>query len=187
MALSFFLVYKKNTLIERRYDHLAREAFKSFSDAAKKYNDLGGKLVSARERVDANQVENDGPRPDAIKRFVRRLKRMRTKLTRDVGDERGLQPITSALKIWNDIFGVVSKLHEEIEYIDFAHIFIKQDKVEIAVIVSSERALELLVPSISSLEVMQGMKFDEDYQSTPVRDSNRKRATLKWNRPKGKR
>lgn len=187
MALSFFFVYKRRSLIEGRYEHLAREAFKSFSEAARKYNELGGKLVSARETVDANQVENDGPRPEAIKRFVRRLKRMRTKLTRDVGDEKGLPPITSALTMWNDVFGVVNRLHKELEYIDFERIIIKQDKVEIAVIVPSVHALELLEPPISSLKIMQGMKFDEDYSITSVPDTNKKRATLEWNRPKSRR
>ena len=186
ILLSFFFAYKRQSLLEPRYDDLELQAYKSFSQVTGKYNELGGTLVTARERVDPGQVEMDGPRPEAIKRFVRRLKRMRTKLTRWVGDDKGLPPITSALKMWNEIFGVIAKLHKELEYIDFQRIIIKQDKVEIAIIVPSVAAVERLEEPISSLEVMRGMKFDEDYSIQPVPDTNKQRATLEWNRPRGK-
>ena len=187
MSLDSTEIFQEGLIIlEQRYDDLVLKAYQSFSQVTQKYNDLGGTLVTARERIDPGQVEMDGPRPEAIKRFVRRLKRMRTKLTRWVGDDKGLPPITSALKTWNDIFGVIAKLHKELEYIDFERIIIKQDKVEIAVIVPSVAAIERLEEPLSGLKVMQGMKFDPDFTIRPVPDTNKQGATLEWNRPRGK-
>ncbi|MHC4958974.1 MAG: pilus assembly protein PilM [Planctomycetota bacterium] len=183
-AFSFFNYYKRETLLANRYDELVLKAYQSFSQVTQKYNELSEEHVKASERVDPSVVELDGPKPEAIKRFVRRLNRMRTKLTRIAGSEEGITPITSALKLWNDIFGVIRKMHEELEYVDFERIEIRQDAVQLTVIVPSVDAIESMRDPISKLDSMKGMEFNERLNITPMTDSNRQKTTLEWVRPK---
>ena len=184
MASAFFFVQKKNGLSRNRFDELTLNAFQSFSTVADKFNALDEGIIAKREHVHAGEVEAAGERPLAIKRFVNSLRRMRLRLEREVGNEKGLPPITSALHMWNEIFGVFSNLHEEIGYIDFRHIIIKQDSVELAIIVQNTEAIDRIAEPLSNLDVLKGMKFDEDTRITGVPNTTRKQATLEWKRSK---
>jgi len=115
MASSFYFVYKRTTLAEQRFEPLVLKAFQSFATVAGKYNSLGDNLIESRYRVDPSQVESSGPRPEAIDRFVRELRKMRRKLQGIVGDDEGLPAITSALSFWNEIFGAVTSIHKELD------------------------------------------------------------------------
>jgi len=186
MAASFFFVYKRTSLMSERFNNLELKAYQNFETVTREYNKLSNDIVSDRDKVQANAVAAGDP-PRAIKRYVNRLRRMKSKLTRFMGNEEGIQPIISALLRWNEIFGAIHKMHEELGYIDFERIEIKQVQVSISVIVPSVAAVEALKDPISKLPSMEGMVFDEKYSIQPVGGTDRQAATLKWDLPKKKR
>jgi type IV pilus assembly protein PilM len=139
MATAFFLVVKKRQLGTERFNPLVTLAFQTFSNVATKYNALGGEIVPDRDQVNPQAIESAGDRDKAIQRFGNQLRLMQSKLARYVGDARGLPTITSALEIWNDIFGVLGRNYEQLEYIDFEQIEITQDP---------QRGLRILIVAI---------------------------------------
>ena len=187
MAGSSFFVYKQRTLMSLRFKDLEVKAYQNFDTVTREYNKLSDDIVSGRDKVQANDVARAGEHPKAIKRYVSRLRRMKSKLTRFMGNEEGIQPIISALLRWNEIFGAIHEMHEELGYIDFERIEIKQTQVVIRVVVPTVAAIEALKDPISNLPSMSGMEFDDKYSIQPVAGTDRQVATLKWDLPKKKR
>lgn len=186
LAFSFYCVIKKKQLQEERFEGMLTSAYQSFSDVCTKYNSLGEAIVSSRDQVSPNDVESrEGSRAEAIGRFVRRLRAMQRKLESYVGREDGaggLPTITSALKTWNDIFGVIQKHHKELRYIDFETIDIGQDTVRLIMIVndaSSAEKLERILPE--NVPLLAGMEV-ERWQAESVRGTPYKRVNLTWKR-----
>jgi len=183
MCLSFYFVYKRKTLERERFDPLVTEAYKAFNDVAIKYNSLGEAHVDPRDRVVPDEVEWATTRPEALANFRKSLYRMRRHLHRVVGSEQGLPPITSALKIWDQIFGLIKSLHKEIDYIDFENIDIEQDQVVLTIVVPSAAAAERLEEPLKKLEVLSEMDL-EPYATTPVTNTNFQRARLAFKKRK---
>jgi type IV pilus assembly protein PilM len=160
MGSSFYFVFKRQTVSEKRFEPLVTKAYQSFSQIAQKYNGLGDSLVSERDKINPSEVELDGPRAEAITRFVKKIQRMRHHLTRKVGPKDGLDPINSALKTWNDIFGIVSKYHKEIGFIDFEKVEIEQDSVTLIVVVPQAESVESLVEGLKEVETLRAMDLE---------------------------
>ena len=185
MVTAFFMVYKKKSLSERRYDPLVTSAYIAFSEVVGKYNALPENIVAERDRVDPSIVERDGERYFAINRFTGELRTMRRKLERFVGDTKGLPKIKSALKTWNQMFQAIADTHEEIGFIDLEHLEIKQDSATLTIIVPSAAAAERLHEPLLALPVLKDMEI-EGYYATPVSGTSYFRARLAF-RPKKKR
>jgi type IV pilus assembly protein PilM len=186
MALSFYFVYMRSTLAEERYEPQVTKAYQSFSQVAQKYNALEEALVPARYKVNPSDVELAGPPAEAIQRFVSKLRVMRRRLQDIVGDTQGLPPITSALKMWNDIFSRIATVHEEIEYIDFESIEIKQDSVVLMIVVPSVAAAERLDEALQKLDVLQDFQL-EPYRVTPLPNTDKQRARLAFKKRRSRR
>ena len=122
-----------------------------------------GEIVPDRDQVNPQAIESAGDRDKAIQRFGNQLRVMQNKLARYVGDARGLPTITSALEIWNDIFGVLSKNHEQLEYIDFEQIEITQDpqrglRILIVAIVADVSRDEFITAELEKLDSFEGLE-----------------------------
>lgn len=184
LLFSFTRVIEKHDLQTERYEPMLTTAYQSFAEIARKYNALGENLVPRRNQVDPNQVETRGDRHLAIQRFVQELRRMRRHLQRNVvGNTEGIEQITSAVRMWNDIFSVVDKNHEEIGYIDFELIDIRQDRVSLNIILPSAAAAELLADALMKLEVFQDWDL-EPYGVEPVRGSDYQRTRFNLRAPR---
>ena len=177
MATAFSLVYKKNTISRELYDPMVTNAYMSFLEVSQKYNALGEQLVPEREQVDAQYVERNGERYLAINRFVSKLRNMRGRLQRIVGDDKGLPQINSALKTWDKMFKVIGDLHEEIDYIDFEKIEIRQKSITMMIVVPSAAAAERLEAPLTKLFPDYDL---EGYYTTPVTGTELVRARLAW-------
>ena len=129
MAASLFYLQKKNGLWDNRLKAVLTSAFQAFDGVSKEYNEAnpfqrGGK----RETVEANSIEQAGPRSEALQRYARELRRMLRKLEREFGTgENQARPISSALGIWNEMFRIIKENHKQIQFIDFKRIEINWD------------------------------------------------------------
>ena len=160
LVFSLFCVTKKNRIQEKRFDPMLNKAYQAYAEVARKFNDLGEMLVPRRDQVDPNRVERSGPRYLAIHRFVGSLKTMRRRLYKKVGNDKGLTPINSALKIWNDIFHVIRENHEKLGYIDFETIDIRQERITLTMIVESATAMEFLKERLKNLDSLAGLDLE---------------------------
>jgi hypothetical protein len=167
LAFSAHCVLKMRELEHDRFEKILDSAYKPFADVAAKYNGLGGNLIEERFRVSPEGVERAGPRPDAVKRFLSELDRMKRKLHATVGGTTGLPPITSALQVWNDIFKALSKHHEEIGYIDFERIEVMQKRVTLMMLVPDITAGVKVQDALKEVPFLQEMKL-EDWGVTPA-------------------
>ena len=183
MAASFYFVHKRETLMRDRYEMLLTDAAKVFSQRAAAYNQLGENVVKQRERVNAGDIENAPPRADAIRRFVRELRRMRSRLQRKSGDPKGLPQIQSAVRTWNDVFAIIAKNHKEIGYVDFEAIKITQEAFSMTVITSDTRAVEFIKEQVTKAPSLKGMLEPDKYGITNA-DNGRVRCTLEWTVPR---
>ena len=153
-----------------------------------KYNRLGDKIVPKRRQVEPIYVENDGKKPEAVKRFVNRMRRMNRHLLTFTGDEKsGLPQITSSLQVWNDVFDVLKKEHETLGFVDLEKITISQTGVRIGLIVADSAAAEHIHGPLSKVDYIKDMKSD-DWRVQPVRDTNPSlvRVTFQWKKTKSK-
>jgi type IV pilus assembly protein PilM len=180
MAASFFFVKKARSLENERYAAILTDAYKPFKDVALKYNSLGEAFVPAREQVNPGYVESDqaGPRHQAISRMVSTLRRMSRSLQSQVGDKE-LPQITSALKVWNDIFTVISGMHAQIGYIDFELVEVEQEKVTLNMIVPSAAVVDKLKVPLSEIGFLKDMEL-EPLSVTPVRNTDFQRVSFRW-------
>ncbi|MHC4133700.1 MAG: pilus assembly protein PilM [Planctomycetota bacterium] len=171
LAFSFYCVIKKRALQDERFEPMLTNAFQSFSEAAAKYNGLGDKLIESRYQVDVGRIEQGGERPLAVRRFISELRRMKKRLHRVVGDDQGLPPLRSALQTWNDIFGIVSKNHEQIGYIDFESINITQERVRFNVVLPSIAEAEAYLEEPLK-KVLPDMELDGGLASEPIKNTD---------------
>jgi len=149
LVFSFYCVMKKRQLQEDRFEPMLTQAYQSFAEVTRQYNELGESYVP--RKIEPSEVEKDGQRPEAIGRFIRTLDRMRRQLYREVGGAKGLPPIESALATWNSILKVAKDHHAEIQYIDFENFDIRQKSVTIGAIVSGASGLEKLEAPLKKL------------------------------------
>jgi len=174
MGISFYALYKKNSLKRERFDALLTEAYKPFSDSARRYNDLGESIVPPEKAVNVGAVETGGPPHDAIRRIVNSLRSMSAHLLRTAGGDKGIPQITSALHIWNEVFGAVGKIHKELGYVDFELIEVKQESVTINTMLRSAGDGERLEASLKQVPVLQDMDL-EAWRAVPVPGSDLQR------------
>ena len=179
LVFSLYSVLKKSQIQDERFEPLLTEAYQSFAEVARKYNDLGEKHVPPRYRVDPNEVEKDGDRYDAVKRFNSKLRRMRTRLYSIVGDSKGLPQIESALHTWNGMFGAFKEFHEKIDYVDIESIVIRQKDVRLNLLLPSTAAGEIIAEPLKG--VMKGMVLNDDWGGEPV--GNFQRIRFHFKRP----
>ena len=185
LAFSFYCVFKKRDL-EERFEPMLTNAFQSFSEAAAKYNQLGDKLIESRHQVDVGRIEQGGERPLAVRRFIGELRRMKKRLRRVVGDDQGLPPLRSALQTWNDIFGIVSKNHEQIGYIDFESINIKQDSVRFNVVLPSIAEAENYLEGPLK-KLLPDMELDGGLGSEPIKGTELHRVPFNFRKKRERR
>ncbi len=156
LAFSFSAVMQRKQLSEKRFEPMLTQAFQSFSEVTRKYNALPENLVPVRERVQANDVEAAGPRHLAISRFAQKLRVMKKRMSKRIGDQEGIQPISSGLRTLNDIMSVIVKNHEKIEFIDVDRIKITQIHVSLALVIRDVAAAELLEGEIAKIKPLEG-------------------------------
>jgi hypothetical protein len=168
-------------LDNERFVSVLDNAYKPFADVATNYNGLGT-IIEPRHQIKPAEVEIQGPRPEAVRRYLRELERMKRNLHTIVGDTKGLPQITSALQVWNDVFGVLTKLHDQIDFVDFETINITQKMVTLVMIVPDaaatdaiEKALKQQVPYLAEMEL-------EPWSLSPVTNTNLQRVTLNYKR-----
>jgi type IV pilus assembly protein PilM len=180
LAFSAHCVLKMRELDSGRFDRVLDSAYKAFAPVTEKYNGLGD-LIDARYKVSATGVESAGPRPDAVKRFLAELERMKRRLHTIAGDTKGLPPITSALQVWNDIFEVVGKNHDAVDYIDFEKVEITQKRVTLVMILPSVAAAERLQDPLKKVEFLSSMELD-DWAAQPITNTPFQRITFNFKR-----
>ncbi|MHC4548339.1 MAG: pilus assembly protein PilM [Planctomycetota bacterium] len=185
LVFTSYCVVKKSQLQKQRFEPMLTQVYQSFAEVATDYNALGDKLPR-RDQVDPNHIEGSGERPLAVKRFINELRRMKGVLRRVVGDDKGLPEIHSALNTWNQIFGVVTKHHEKIDYIDFETISIEQDQVRLNVVLPSIAEAETLGEPLKSLEALAGMRL-EGLQAEPIKDTDKQRVPFYFKRKRTRR
>ncbi len=182
LAASFHYLKKKDSLSSQRFDPMLTKAFRTIDEAAKLYNQVNPR----GEVVDLVAVESAGPKPEALRRFVDRLRAMRSALLRDYGGGQGVTPIESALKTWNEIFSVIGKHHKEIVYIDFQRVQIQQDSVRLGMVISSTNAAETLGRLLSE-QVGALKEMDLQPVSTrPFEGTDHQLTTLVWQKRRGR-
>jgi type IV pilus assembly protein PilM len=186
LAFSFYCVIKKRNLQEERFEPMLTKAYQAFSEVTRKYNALSEDIVSPREHVNPNTVEGAGDRDRAIQRFVSTLATMRRKLHKRIGGTQGIEPITSALKKWNDVFKVVGESHEQIQYVDFETIDIRQRQVTLAVIIQDAAAAEHLAEQLKKLPVLSELEL-EPYGADPYGNHVKVRYHFTEKRRRGRR
>jgi type IV pilus assembly protein PilM len=145
LAASFHFLHKKESLRANRFDPMLTRAFNKFDEIAKVYNTVGADPRG--EMIDPVAVER-GPRPEALKRFVNKLRQMRSTLVRAYGTD--TEPIRSALQTWNDIFKVIRDHHKELGYVDIRTLEIRQDNVVVSVVVANTAAASLLAERLAA-------------------------------------
>jgi len=186
LAFSFYCVIKKRELQDERFEPMLTNAFQSFSEAAAKYNQLGDKLIESRYLVDVGRTEQAGERPMAVRRFIDELRRMKKRLHRVVGDDRGLPPLTSALQTWNDIFSIVSRNHEQIGFIDFESISITQERVRFNVVLPSIAEAENFLEEPLK-KALPEMELDGGLGSEPIKDTDFHRVPFNFRKKRERR
>jgi hypothetical protein len=177
-------VIRKKGLYEDRFRDMLTSAYQSFAEVSQKYNALGGTIVPENRRVDAGRVETDGPRPEALRRYLQSLSRMRGNLYSATGDKSGLESIESTAGIWNAIFAKVKEHHKELGYIDFETITVKQERVYLVVIVQSAGHGERLQALLNEIDYLRKMR-PEGVNATPIRGSDKQRIPLEWKAQRG--
>jgi hypothetical protein len=144
------------------------------------YNGLP--LIEERHRVDPNAVER-GPagasKPEAVKRFLQALERMKRNLHTIVGDAKGLPQITSGLQVWNDIFAAVAKVHEQIDFVDFELIDISQTRVTLITVLPDVEAGQRLETALKQVEFLGAMTLEE-WGATPYPGTNFQRISFNF-------
>lgn len=180
LAFSGYCVFKWRQLDNERFASVLDNAYKPFAVVANSYNDLGT-LIEARHQVKPNDVEAAGPRPEAVRRYLIQLERMKRNLHTIVGDTKGLPPITSALQVWNDVFGVVGKLHDQMDFIDFETINITQKMVTLVMILPDAEAAVRLEEGLKKLEFLSAMEL-EAWSASPLSGTNLQRITFNFKR-----
>ncbi|MHC4411011.1 MAG: pilus assembly protein PilM [Planctomycetota bacterium] len=186
LAFSFYCVIKKRELQDERFEPMLTNAFQSFSEAANKYNQLDDRLVESRYLVDVGRIEQGGERPMAVRRFIGELRRMKKRLHRIVGDDRGLPPLTSALQTWNDIFAIISKNHEQIGFIDFESISISQERVRFNVVMPSIAEAENYLEEPLK-KILSDMELDGGLGSEPIKDTDYHRIPFNFRKKRERR
>ncbi|HEX5137595.1 MAG TPA: pilus assembly protein PilM [Planctomycetota bacterium] len=180
LAFSGHCVYKMRQLERERFEPIVDSAYKPFADVVAAYNGLGN-MIEARHQVDPNAVERGGPKPEAVRRFLQALDRMKRNLHTIVGDAKGLPQITSALQVWNEVFAIVGKLHEQIDFIDFETIEITQKQVTLAMILPDVEAGQRLEEGLKKVDFLSEMKLDE-WGASPLSGTNLQRITFVFKR-----
>jgi hypothetical protein len=180
LAFSGYCVFKTRQLDNERFASVLDNAYKPFQDVATSYNGLGS-IIEARHHVKPNDVEISGPRPEAVKRYLRELERMKRNLHTIVGDTKGLPQITSALETWNQIFGVVAKLHDKIDFIDFETININQKMVTLVMVVADAEATQELEKGLKQVPYLADMEL-ESWSLSPVMGTNLQKVTFNYKR-----
>lgn len=172
LAFSGYCVFKMRQLDNERFVSVLDNAYKPFADVAANYNGLGS-LIEARHQVKPNEIETPaaGPRPETVKRYLRELERMKRNLHTIVGDTKGLPQITSALGVWNEIFGAIGKLHEQIDFIDIESIKITQKMVTIVMITPDVEAGVALEAGLKKIEFLGAMEL-EPWSANPLAGTN---------------
>jgi type IV pilus assembly protein PilM len=160
LAFSGYCVFKMRRLERERFESIVDSAYKPFADVVASYNGLGS-LIEARQQVDPNEVEKGGPKPEAVKRFLGALDRMKRTLHGIVGDTKGLPQITSALQVWDEIFAVVGSLHEKIRFIDFETIDITQKRVTLVMVLPDIEAGKDLEEGLKKVSLLSEMELEE--------------------------
>ncbi len=183
LVFSFYCVIKKKDLRRDRYEKMLTDAYQSFSEVTRKYNDLGD-LVP--RKVNANDVEAKGERYQAIGRFNRELRIMRRNLDKVTGSTKGIEPIKSALQIWNEIFVAVRKKHEELEFVDFESVEIKQDRVVLNVVLPSGAKADILDGALKEIAFLKAMEAVPG-TLTPVRGTDYQRLRYEFKKKKRRR
>jgi len=169
LAFSGHCVYKTRQLEGKRFETVVDSAYKPFADVAASYNGLGT-LIEARHQIDTNAIEAGGPRPETVKRFLLALDRMKRNLHTIVGDAKGLPQITSALEVWDEIFGVIKKNHEQMDFIDFDTIEISQTRVTLVAILPSVEAGHVLEEGLKKVPFLEAMDYEQG-RATPFLQS----------------
>jgi type IV pilus assembly protein PilM len=183
LAFSGHCVYKMRQLERQRFEGIVDSAYKPFADVVASYNGLGN-IIEERQKVDANAVEKGppgAPKPEAVKRFLQALDRMKRNLHTIVGDAKGLPQITSALEVWNQIFATVGKLHEQLDFIDFETIEISQKKVVLGMVLPDVEAGKLLERGLTRVDFLSDMRLKE-WGATPLSGTNFQRITFTFER-----
>jgi len=180
LAFSGHCVYKMRQLEHDRFEPIVDSAYKPFADVVAAYNGLGN-MIEARHQVDPNGVERGGPKPEAVRRFLQALDRMKRNLHTIVGDAKGLPQITSALQVWNDIFTTVGKLHEQIDFVDFDLIEITQKRVTLGMILPDVEAGQRLEEGLKKVQFLSEMKLDE-WGASPLSQTNFQKITFVFKR-----
>jgi len=178
LAFSFSSVVQKNQLVKKRFEPMLEEAFQSFAEVAGKYNRLPENLVPVRQRVRPADVELAGDRHLAINRFVSKLRRMKSLMSRRIGNQEGIQPISSVLKTLNEIMGVIVANHEELGYIDIDRIKLSQNTVSIGVAIRDEAAGELLAGALADIDSLATGWEPETMSFRPLSDTGYKKTTI---------
>lgn len=178
LAFSAHCVFKMRQLQNERFGSVTDSAYKHFADVAGKYNDLGD-LIEPRHKVQIDQVENGGPPPETVRRFLVSLDRMKRNLQTIVGDAKGLPPITSALGVWNNIFGAVSQVHAQIEYIDFESVTITQKMVTLVMVMPTVEAGVQLEEPLKKLPFLKDMEL-EGWRAQPIANTSFQRIAFNF-------
>ncbi len=180
LAFSGYCVFKMRQLDNERFASVLDNAYKPFADVAANYNGLGS-LIETRHQVKPQEVETGGPRWEAVRRYLSSLERMKKNLHTIVGDTKGLPQIKSALQVWNDIFGVVGKMHDQIDFIDFETIKITQRMVTLVMILPDAEAAVRLEEELKKVPYLSEMEL-EAWSTTPLAGTNLQRITFNFKR-----
>ncbi len=180
LAFSGHCVYKMRQLEHQRFEGIVDSAYKPFADVVASYNGLGS-MIEERHQVDPNAVERGGPKPEAVKRFLQTLERMKRNLHTIVGDAKGLPQITSALQVWNDIFATVGKLHEQIDFVDFESIEVTQKRVTLVMVLPDVEAGQRLEEGLKRVEFLSAMTLEE-WGASPYPGTNHQKITFSFKR-----
>jgi hypothetical protein len=181
LAFSAHCVLKSRELEGGPFDRVIDSAYKAFAPVTEKYNALG-ELVPASRRVSAPDIEREGLRPLAVRRFLSELERMRRHLHSIVGDAKGLPPITSALQVWNDLFEAIGKNHQALGYIDFEKIEITQNRVILVMVLPSAAAGEKLQGPLKTLPFLSELELEPDWNVQPITSTDFVRITFTFKR-----
>jgi|GEM_PF-2276992 len=186
MAASFLFVYQKSTLRRDVFARIQTDAYQEMDIVTTAYGKLGEAIVPERYKITAREIEEQPEAHETLKRYNRELRKMESRLSKQVGGE-GLEPIRSSLNRWNAIMGAIGKLHKDIEYIDFDAIEIKQKNARITIVVRDASAAQAVEKAISKLPEMEGMEPEGGWQWRPLQDSSYGKVNMSWREAKGRR
>ena len=186
-AAAVFFYYKRTSLREKLWSDIATDAFTAFQQVAATYNKVsperrGGVPVL----VDPDEIERRVPPPEVLSSYLRELRRMRSKLKREFGDQSDTHPIVSALRTWNGMFAVIREHHKEVHYFDIEHLLIRQDHVSMTIIVESVPAGTKLEDYLKAMPAFEGWDAKaSSYQ--PVKGTSFQRTTLVFEKKRKRR